>query len=382
MATELDNYLLAPESGLFETLVDLGQRVVGRASRSAGCTSSSAPTGEPEVILSKTDGIVCVVRAIATTEQGDNVVVVGSRGRPLGARLTVQTLSDRRDAGRRPARRRRAQPRDARAADRRGGRGGVRPRRLPGDVGDREQRQPRGDAVSPSRHDGRIARAIGEQANAGGIVVSYGFCELHRGTHYNTSALVGPDGLIGLQRKVHASSTSSSASGRRTSGRCLRPRLLHGRHRDLPRQRLLRELAHPCPEGRGAVLLPHANRTMPAGGGSHSFDGREREAGPDELRRAQESCSRTVRRRRGCTTSSPGTTASSPSSPTWSASTATAPTSGVPTSSRPTVDARAHGARPRERVDRRRARPGAARRARGRVRGSRSGSAVPRPTRS
>ncbi len=34
MATELDNYLLAPESGLFETLVDLGQRVeVGRAGR-------------------------------------------------------------------------------------------------------------------------------------------------------------------------------------------------------------------------------------------------------------------------------------------------------------------------------------------------------------
>jgi predicted deacylase len=75
MATELDNYLLAPESGLFETVVDLGQRVdvgepVGRIH------FLERPDREPELILSKTAGIVCVVRAIATTEQGDNVVVI------------------------------------------------------------------------------------------------------------------------------------------------------------------------------------------------------------------------------------------------------------------------------------------------------------------
>ncbi|HET9937579.1 MAG TPA: succinylglutamate desuccinylase/aspartoacylase family protein [Gaiella sp.] len=75
MATEVDNYLLAPESGLFETVVDLGQRVsvdepVGRIH------FLERPDREPETILSRTDGIVCVVRAIATTEQGDNVVVV------------------------------------------------------------------------------------------------------------------------------------------------------------------------------------------------------------------------------------------------------------------------------------------------------------------
>jgi N-alpha-acetyl-L-2,4-diaminobutyrate deacetylase len=75
MATERDNYLLAPESGLFETLVDLGQRVsagepVGRMH------FLERPDREPEVIHSRTDGIVCVVRAIATTQQGDNVVVV------------------------------------------------------------------------------------------------------------------------------------------------------------------------------------------------------------------------------------------------------------------------------------------------------------------
>jgi predicted deacylase len=75
MATHLDNYLLAPESGLFETLVDLGQRV-----------EAGEPVGRmhfleridraPETIYAKTDGIVCVVRAVATTEQGDNVMVV------------------------------------------------------------------------------------------------------------------------------------------------------------------------------------------------------------------------------------------------------------------------------------------------------------------
>ena len=75
MATELDNYLLAPESGLFETLVDLGQRVsvdepVGRIHY------LERPDREPETILSRTDGVVCVVRAVATTAQGDNVVVV------------------------------------------------------------------------------------------------------------------------------------------------------------------------------------------------------------------------------------------------------------------------------------------------------------------
>jgi len=75
MATDAGNYLLAPVSGLFETLVDLGQRVssgdlVGRIH------SLERPDLVPEPIVARNDGIVCVVRAIATTEQGDNVVVV------------------------------------------------------------------------------------------------------------------------------------------------------------------------------------------------------------------------------------------------------------------------------------------------------------------
>jgi predicted deacylase len=75
MATELDNYLLAPESGLFETLVDLGQRV--RAGEPVGRMHFLERVDrEPETVHAKTDGTVCVVRAVATTEQGDNIVVV------------------------------------------------------------------------------------------------------------------------------------------------------------------------------------------------------------------------------------------------------------------------------------------------------------------
>ena len=75
MATDLDNYLLAPESGLFETMVDLGQEV--RAGETVGRIHFlERPDREPEPILARTDGVVCVVRAIATTDQGDNVLVV------------------------------------------------------------------------------------------------------------------------------------------------------------------------------------------------------------------------------------------------------------------------------------------------------------------
>lgn len=75
-ATDIADYVLAPESGLFEVVVDLGQRVeagelVGRMH------FIERPDRAPEPIHAQTSGIVCVVRAIATTEQGDNVVVVG-----------------------------------------------------------------------------------------------------------------------------------------------------------------------------------------------------------------------------------------------------------------------------------------------------------------
>jgi len=75
-ATELDNYLMAPDSGLWETYVDVGERV-----------EPGAPVGQihfidrperaPTPVCAINGGFVCEVRAIATTDQGDNVAVVG-----------------------------------------------------------------------------------------------------------------------------------------------------------------------------------------------------------------------------------------------------------------------------------------------------------------
>lgn len=74
MATDVEDYVLAPESGLFETVVDLGQAVepgqlVGRIH------FLERPDRAPEPVHAVNGGVVCVVRAIATTDQGDNVVV-------------------------------------------------------------------------------------------------------------------------------------------------------------------------------------------------------------------------------------------------------------------------------------------------------------------
>ena len=74
-ATEVDNYLLAPETGLWETFVDLGDRV--SAGQPVGQIHFlERPDREPAVVEALTDGIVFVVRAIATTAQGDNVAVI------------------------------------------------------------------------------------------------------------------------------------------------------------------------------------------------------------------------------------------------------------------------------------------------------------------
>jgi N-alpha-acetyl-L-2,4-diaminobutyrate deacetylase len=74
-ATEVENYLLAPESGLWETFVDLGERVV--AGQAVGQIHFlERPDREPAVVRAANDGIVFVVRAIATTDQGDNVAVI------------------------------------------------------------------------------------------------------------------------------------------------------------------------------------------------------------------------------------------------------------------------------------------------------------------
>jgi predicted deacylase len=75
-AIEVDDYVFAPETGLFEAVVDLGQPVstgdpLGRMH------FLERPDRPGEVVHARADGIVCVVRAIAATTQGDCVAVVG-----------------------------------------------------------------------------------------------------------------------------------------------------------------------------------------------------------------------------------------------------------------------------------------------------------------
>jgi N2-acetyl-L-2,4-diaminobutanoate deacetylase len=74
-ATDVENYLLAPESGLWETFVDLAERVV--TGQPVGQIHFlERPDREPAVVCAENDGTVFVVRAIATTDQGDNVAVI------------------------------------------------------------------------------------------------------------------------------------------------------------------------------------------------------------------------------------------------------------------------------------------------------------------
>jgi predicted deacylase len=70
------NYLFAPESGLFEALVDPGEPV--SAGQPVGRIHFlERPERAPETIEASLDGVVAVIRAIAMTSQGDNVVVLG-----------------------------------------------------------------------------------------------------------------------------------------------------------------------------------------------------------------------------------------------------------------------------------------------------------------
>jgi 5-aminopentanamidase len=136
-------------------------------------------------------------------------------------------------------------------------------------------------------HDGAIFEAVHKRAKECGIVVSYGFCERFRGTHYNTCALIGPDGLIGLQRKVHASFDEfyrfrqASEWAVHELGFCTVGTAICHDSDFFESWRILALL------GAEVVLLPHANRTMPAADGTLSFDGSGREAPEAELLRAQ-----------------------------------------------------------------------------------------------
>jgi predicted amidohydrolase len=136
--------------------------------------------------------------------------------------------------------------------------------------------------------DGRIYRTLQAEAARHGIVVSYGFCELYRGTHYNTSALVGPGGLLGLQRKVHASYDEFFRLRQAYEwdvvdvGFCKVGTAICHDSDFFESWRIL------ALKGAEVILLPHADRTAPPGGGVLTFDGRGRELAEEEILQAQE----------------------------------------------------------------------------------------------
>jgi N-alpha-acetyl-L-2,4-diaminobutyrate deacetylase len=70
------NYLFAPESGVFEALVDPGTPV--SAGQPVGRIHFiERPDRPPETIEAELEGVVCGIRAISTTVQGDSVVATG-----------------------------------------------------------------------------------------------------------------------------------------------------------------------------------------------------------------------------------------------------------------------------------------------------------------
>jgi predicted deacylase len=77
-ALDMRDYNLAPESGLFETLVDLGQDVT-QGQLLGRLHFIERPDRAPAEVCAGSAGVVCGVRAIASTQQGDCVVVVGQR---------------------------------------------------------------------------------------------------------------------------------------------------------------------------------------------------------------------------------------------------------------------------------------------------------------
>ena len=74
-ALEEDCYLFAPESGLWETFVDVGERV-DEGEALGQLHFLERPDRGPELVVSKLTGVVASLRAIASTEQGDKIAVV------------------------------------------------------------------------------------------------------------------------------------------------------------------------------------------------------------------------------------------------------------------------------------------------------------------
>jgi predicted deacylase len=80
-ALQQDDYLLAPESGLLETVVDPGDRVE-RGQIVARLHFIERPERAAVDVVANGPGIVCEMRAIAATQQGDCIGVIGRECQP------------------------------------------------------------------------------------------------------------------------------------------------------------------------------------------------------------------------------------------------------------------------------------------------------------
>lgn len=75
-AIEDDCFVFAPESGLWETFVDVTERV--EQNQPIGQLHFiERPDREPTVVTASRSGIVCSIRGIATATQGDKLAVIG-----------------------------------------------------------------------------------------------------------------------------------------------------------------------------------------------------------------------------------------------------------------------------------------------------------------
>ncbi len=80
-ALERQDYLLAPESGIFEIAIDLGTRVA-RGQTIGWIHFLERPDRAPIDVVSQTDGYLVTMRAPCLTQQGDCVAVIASQVDP------------------------------------------------------------------------------------------------------------------------------------------------------------------------------------------------------------------------------------------------------------------------------------------------------------
>jgi predicted amidohydrolase len=131
--------------------------------------------------------------------------------------------------------------------------------------------------------DGPIFQIMQAQARQRQIVIGYGLAEVFRGTHYNSYVLVGPEGLIGIQRKVHASYDEFFRFRQAYEwsvfdlGFCKAGVAICHDGDFWESWRVLALM------GAEVILLPHAIRKMLAPDGTLTFDGAERQASDAEL---------------------------------------------------------------------------------------------------